>query len=26
MIEEEFSELEPEIDPRYIRSLLLRRA
>ena len=25
MIEEEFSELEPEIDPRYIRSLLLRR-
>ena len=26
MIEEEFSDLEPEIDPRYIRSLLLRRA
>jgi hypothetical protein len=25
MIEEEFSDLEPEIDPRYIRSLLLRR-
>ena len=26
MIEEEFSDLEPEIDPRYISSLLLRRA
>ena len=26
MIEEEFSGLEPEIDPRYIRSLLIRHA
>ena len=25
LLEEEFSELEPEIDPRYIRSILLRR-